>query len=103
MKSRRLPKRLKWLFLDMNFERIHAVKDADTVIATIVEWGLLEDVQWMLRFYGRDRVHAFFRDGASPKVSDRTVAFWRAALGEADEEWTRATPWRRSSSAPWID
>lgn len=103
MKVRRLPKRLKWLFWNVDFGRIDAVKDADMVIAAIVEWGRLEDVKWMLRYYGRDRVHAFFRDVGGPEISDRTVAFWRAVFHAEDEEWPRPAAWRRTSSAPWIE
>jgi len=94
---------MKWLFWNMDFERLDAIRDADAVIATVVEFGLHEHVRWLLAFYGRERIHAFFKNVGSAEVSDRTVAFWRAVFHAKKEKWPRPPAWRRSSSAPWID
>ncbi|MFZ5470077.1 MAG: DUF6922 domain-containing protein [Myxococcota bacterium] len=94
---------MKWLFWNVDFDRIDPIRDADMVIAAIVEYGRLADVRWALRFYGRDRIHAFFKNVGSPEISERTVAFWRAALHAEGEKWPRPAAWRRSSSAPWIE
>lgn len=102
MTAKSIPRRLKWLFWNVDFEHLDPLRDADMVIARIVENGCLADVRWALRFYGRDRIHTFFRTVGSPEISDRTVTFWRAVFHAKDETWPRPPAWRRSSSAPWI-
>jgi hypothetical protein len=94
---------MKFMFWNMDFARLDYRRDADAVIATIVEFGRLEDVRWMLRTYGRERVHRFFKTVGSPEISDKTVAFWRAVFHAEGEEWPRPPAWRRSSSAPWVE
>jgi hypothetical protein len=100
--KQRLPQRMKWLFWNVDFRRIDPVRDADMVIATIVEFGTLVDVRWALRTYGPERIHKFFRCVGSPEVSDRTVAFWRAFFHAEEESWPRPADWRKSNSAPWV-
>jgi len=99
----RLPKRLKRVFWNVDFGRIDPARDADMVIARVVEHGTHADVLWILRVYGRGRIHSFFRDVGSPEITDRTVAFWRAVFRAEHESWPRPPAWRKSSSAPWID
>jgi hypothetical protein len=94
---------MKWLFWNVDFNRLDVNRDADAVIARIVEFGLFADVQWALRTFGRERIHTFFRTVGSPEISDRTVAFWRAAFHAEGDKWPRPPAWRRSNSAPWID
>jgi hypothetical protein len=91
------------LFWNVDRARLDLDRDVDMVIARIVEHGTHDDVLWMLRRYGLQRVHTFFRDVGSAEVSDRTVAFWRAVLRAHEERWPRPPTWRKSSSAPWID
>jgi hypothetical protein len=98
-----LPKRMARLFWNVDLAALDPDRDADMVIARVVEHGTHADVQWMLRRYGLERVHAFFRDVGSAEVSDRTVAFWRAVLRAPEERWPRPPAWRKNSSAPWID
>ena len=103
MKRTPVPREMKWLFWNQDFQRLDVQRDADAIIATIVEFGRHRDVQWMLRTYGRERVHAFFREVGSPEISDRTIAFWRAVFEAKGEKWPRPATWRKTSSAPWID
>ncbi len=86
----------------MDFTELDPDRDADAIIARVVEFGTWEDVGWLLRQYGRPRIHQFFRDVGSPEVSDRTVTFWRAVFNAEDERWPRPPTWRRHSSAPWV-
>jgi hypothetical protein len=91
------------LFWNVDVEELDLERDADAVIARVVEHGRHVDVLWMLRRYGLERVHAFFREVGSPEVSERTVKFWRAVFRAQEEAWPTAPAWRKSSCAPWIE
>jgi len=103
MKRRRVPARMRSLFWNVDFERLDVNRNADAVIARVVEFGKFVDVQWAIRFYGQERIHRFFKEVGSPEISDRTVAFWRAFFHAEGEAWPRPPAWRRNSSVPWID
>ena len=103
MKRHPIPKRMRWLFWNVDFDRLHSVRDADMIIARVVEYATLVDVQWLLRIYGRERIHTFFKTVGSPEITDRTVAFWRAVFRAEGEIWPRPAAWRRSYSAPWTE
>ena len=98
----RLPVTLKRVFWNMDFQRLDPARDADAIIASVVEFGILADVKWLIGHYGLERIHRFFREVGSPEVSDRTVTFWRAVFKAEDEQWPRPATWRRHSSAPWV-
>lgn len=100
---KRVPQELRWLFWNVDVDALELDRDADVVLARVLERGRLEDVRWLVRTYGLERIHEFFRAGASPEVSRRTRLFWRAALGAREERWPEPPDWRKSSSAPWID
>ena len=92
----RLPKNLHWLFWSVDPTALDVRQDADPIIARIVEFGGLSEVRWMLRRYGRERVHTFFRDVGDNELSRRTVSFWRCYLGAKDEKWAQVAPWRKA-------
>jgi hypothetical protein len=97
------PKSLHWLFWEVDPERVDVERDADYVMARIVERGTLKDVEWVLSTYGDDRVHQFFREAGHPELSPRTLSFWRAYFQAKDETWANPGAFRRNSAAPWID
>lgn len=100
--ARRIPEALRWLLWDLEFERLDADADADSILARVLENGRLADVQLVLALYGPPRVHRFFREIAHPLVTERTRRFWRAYFRAEDEPWPSPPDWRQSSAAPWI-
>ena len=96
-----LPKRMHWLFWELDPKKIDLNRDADYVIARIVENGMLAEVQWLISKYGLDRIHEFFRSVGHPELSARTVSFWRAFFKAGDERWAEPPNWRKASSVPW--
>ena len=98
-----LPKGLHWLFWETDPERVDVEKDANYVIARVVEHGRMDDVDWVLATYGDDRVHRFFKESAHPELSPRTLSFWRAYFRAKDETWASPPAFRKTSSAPWVD
>jgi len=98
-----LPSRLRWLFWNVDFNALDPERDANTILARVLERGRLEDVRWAMDSYGLDKVHAFFRDTGHPELTARTIAFWRVVLDAEEETWASTPEWRQSSSAPWIE
>ena len=94
---------MKWLFWNVDFDALQPRRDSDAIIATVVEFGRLVDVQWLLRVYGKERIHTFFLSVGSPEISDKTIAFWRAVFRAQEETWPRPTAWRQSKSGPWVE
>jgi len=98
-----LPQDLRYLFWESDFEKLDPDRDANSILPRVLELGRLRDIQWMLRFYGTDRIRTFLRTVGHPELTERTLGFWRAVLDEEEETWESPPAWRKSSSAPWID
>jgi hypothetical protein len=96
-----LPSELHWLFWESAVDALEVERDANYLIPRILEFGRLADVSWVLRTYGKERIHAFLRDVGHPELSPRTLAFWRAFFSAEGESWASPPPWRTTSSAPW--
>lgn len=88
---------------DLDFDRLDADADADSILARTLEHGRLSDVRAVLSFYGVERIRQFFRTAAHPLISDRTRHFWSAFFHAEHETWPLPPDWRRHSAAPWID
>jgi hypothetical protein len=85
------------LFHDTRAQDIDPTAHADFVIARVLDRGTLASVAALLRFYGRERIRDFLRQGGSGRVSRRTVPLWAAFLQIAPEECTpRSSPHRSS-------
>jgi hypothetical protein len=87
----------------MDFDRLDPDLHADSILARVLEHGRLRDVQWLVRTYGFERIHRFFREVGHPELSPRTIAFWRAVLRAEKETWQSPPDWRRGKNVPWVD
>jgi hypothetical protein len=94
------PDAMLWLFWDVELAQLDVEKHADYILGRVLERGRIDDVGWVLRFYGEDRIHAFLRERPRAELSARTLAFWRAYFRE-EQPWPTPPDWRRASSAPW--
>lgn len=97
----RPPGAMRWLFWDVELADIDTRRDADYVLARILEHGTIADVRWVLATYGLERVHRFFREVGHPELSPRTLSFWRAFFKADDEEWAAPPTWRKTSGVLW--
>jgi hypothetical protein len=93
---------MRWIFWDVDFDALDPERDADAILARVLEEGRLADVRELLSRYEEERVRRFFRDVAHPLISDRTRAFWRAYFDAENEPWAMPPDFRKSSAAPWI-
>jgi hypothetical protein len=99
----RLPRKLRWLFWEVDFRDLDSKADADYILGRVLEFGGTSDVRWAMRHYGMARIHRFFRESGDPELSERTIAFWRAVFKAEKEVWRRPPAWRRSMSRFWVD
>jgi hypothetical protein len=97
----RLPRRLRWLFWDVAFDRLEVRRDAAFIVPRVLQAGCLADVAWLVRRYGLEHIHRFLRDQGHPELSPRTIAFWRVVLKAKEETWASPPAWRLTSGAPW--
>lgn len=58
---------------------------APFVIGRLLEDGDREDLAWLFRTYGRERIAAWMRRRGARQLSRRSRAFWRTVLGEPEE------------------
>lgn len=89
------------MFWDLDARALDAERDAYTILTRVLEQGRLRDVAWLLSSYGPERILRYFREGASPEISRRTLSFWRAFFAAEEETWPSPPDFRRSSAAPW--
>lgn len=94
---------MRWLFWEMDFPKLDAERDADYVLARVLEHGRMEDVRWAIRRYGLERIHQFFREVGDPELSKRTLGFWRAVFNAEREKWASPPSWRRTNKRLWVD
>lgn len=98
-----LPESLRWLFWDVDFDSLDPETQTNAILPRVLENGRLQDVRDLLGIYGKERIHAFFREVAHPLISQRTRTFWRAYFRAENEPWATAPSFRTNSAAPWID
>jgi hypothetical protein len=85
------------LFHDTRAQDIDPKTHAAFVIARVLDRGTLLSVGALLRYYGRERIRSFLREGGTERVSRRTVPLWTAFLQISPEECTpRSSPHRSS-------
>jgi hypothetical protein len=47
---------MRWLFWDLDFDRLDAEAHADAILPRALEYGRLEDVRALLLIYGKERI-----------------------------------------------
>jgi len=68
------------LFWDARPGSIDAEAHAPYVIARVLSLGRLPQVRALEKFYGADRLRAFFLDGGLRQVDPQTASFWLLIL-----------------------
>ena len=97
----RPPQAMRWLFWDVDVRELDTRSDADYLLGRVLEFGRLADAQWLIRTFGKRRIHRYLRESGDPELSPRTIAFWRAVFKAWRETWASPPLWRRSIGAPW--
>jgi hypothetical protein len=92
---------MRGLFWETTLARIDLERDAQFVMARVLEFGRLRDVRWLLKQYDLEAIHNFLATSGHPELSKKTIAFWRAFLHAEGETWRSPPAFRRDSSAYW--
>ena len=77
------------LFWDVNVENIDIEKHANYVIERFLEYGTLEGVRWLRKFYGDEKIKQFVLTKRFRIRSKKTLNFWRLMLNISPEEWNK--------------
>jgi hypothetical protein len=88
------------LFHDVRPDAIDPEQHAEFVIGRVLDYGTARSVGALVRYYGRDRIRTFFREGGAGRVSPRTAPLWLAFLELTPDECTPKSS-RPRSSAFW--
>jgi hypothetical protein len=90
------------LFEDVRVGEIEPERHAAFVIGRVLERGTMRSVAALMRYYGRGRIVAFFREEGRASVSPRTRSLWARHLELSEEECTRRSS-PRIRSPFWVD
>lgn len=74
------------LFWDVNVENIDREKHAGHIIERFLEYGTLEGVQWLRKFYGDERIKEYILKRGFRVLSNKTLNFWKLILNLEGEE-----------------
>jgi hypothetical protein len=96
-----IPAEMRWLFWDVDPGEVDLDRDADWILARVLERGRLPDVKWAMGAYGLRRIRRFFEEAGHPGVSRRTISFWKSVFQTEGETWRTPSPFRMNSSIPW--
>jgi hypothetical protein len=91
------PQELRRLFWDAG-EPVDLERHADYVLGRTLEYGVTNDLRWLLKYYGPERILEFVRRRGPHVLSVRTANFWLMALGA--ERWDESFQKRRSPLWP---
>lgn len=97
-----IPASSRWIFWDVDPDAIELERDANGVLARVLERGCLDDVKWLIQSYGLARIHSFFREVWAPEITERTRGFWRAFFEAENETWAAPPTFRKNNSSLWI-
>ena len=81
-----LPRSVRNLLWEYDVEAVqHRRKLEQMVFERVMARGSWEDMCWLLRTYGRDRLRAFLEQKGWRKLPPRELRFWSWACGAPDE------------------
>ena len=92
MKPVPLPTDSAWLFPEYEYESLSLERHSGVIIERMLERGSWEQVRWLFRTYGEERVAEWLRLHGFRLLSKRSFALWRLTLGINDyvaPEWAR--------------
>lgn len=74
----KLPKDFKYLLWSYDFSKIDPEEDIETIIINTINYGNWEHWQWLINYYGQERVKEIIKD--TPISEFRERAFKLASL-----------------------
>ena len=75
-------------FQEYDVQSLDLQRDANLIIQRTLEYGTWDELRWLFRRYGVQRIRAFLRQWGERQLSRVTFNYWRKLLG--------VRRWRRS-------
>jgi len=94
----RLPRRLAPYFQEYDVKQLSLARDANLVIQRTLEFGTVQEIQWLFRVYGKARVKRFLTELGERGLSRKAFNYWRMLLGV--RKW-RQSPFRIAREQVW--
>ncbi|OGG43667.1 MAG: hypothetical protein A3F84_25820 [Candidatus Handelsmanbacteria bacterium RIFCSPLOWO2_12_FULL_64_10] len=76
----KLPKHLKSVFWDYDFDRLRWKKDRDLIIARVLASGDWKSIQWLRRRAGSESLQQWIIDHRGRGLTPRQLRFWELVL-----------------------
>jgi hypothetical protein len=86
--SRAIPAGLKPYFQEYDPADLNLEKDANLIIQRVLDFGTWDEVRWLFRLYGKERIRLFLRRYGERMLRPVAFQYWRKLLG--------IRKWRRS-------
>jgi len=75
-----IPARLKPYFQEYDVEQLDMTQDANLVIQRTLEFGTWDDLAWLFRAYGIERIRLFIRQRGERMLKPVSFNYWRKLL-----------------------
>ena len=76
----KIPKTTAPYFQEYEFSTLDTEKDADLIIGRTLEFGTREELKWLFKTYGSQRIKEFVRNRGYRFLSKRGFNYWRTVL-----------------------
>jgi len=76
----KLPPDLEWLFPEYDFAEMGLSSHQGIIIERVLEKGSWEQVHWLFKTYGEEKVADWVRKHGFRLLSKRSFALWKLAL-----------------------
>jgi len=76
----KIPKEWHQYFWEVKPEKVDLEKRDDYIMGRVLEYGNLEAVRKLRRYYGDERLKEFLLSTSSRVLSNKTMRFWQVVL-----------------------
>ncbi|MDH7487346.1 MAG: hypothetical protein QHJ81_13870 [Anaerolineae bacterium] len=98
MKSTRIPEGLWPYFQEHDPQKLELQRDANLIIQRTLEYGTWDEIRWLFRVYGGDRIRTFVSEYGERMLSRVTFNYWRKLMGV--HQW-RHSPFPTAAEEVW--
>lgn len=75
--STKIPSGLAPHFQEYDVSRLEFVRDANLIIQRTLEFGTWNEIRWLFKIYGSQRIRLFLREHGERWLSKVTFHYWR--------------------------
>jgi hypothetical protein len=94
----KLPGQLRPLFWEYNFSRLRWPEDQALVAGRILSMGTLDDLRWLMRQMGNQRLAEWIRKRRGRGLSPQQLRFWQLVLSLPTHE---VDEWLADTARTW--